>query len=244
MSYSASDAEKIEQGVQRGAVVVKLDRQFEIQFGVGMGDAGGAVNLSDDPPEYPAMQVVSTHPNVRYPVMRDPPLKDQTVLAEPPRYRRQKTMTHDTHVGSFYNMVTCCHDCYRVYLHKDRQRMMSKTRPPVSSKIWREETKNLVDPRMDSSRRGLSLGKDGGLKLSAAPSNLTRAQIRTAGRIVKESETSLMRQLRDADVDEVARKFTMTLIDPSTGRRTQGLGGKLSPPEIQAGSRKHQIAIQ
>jgi hypothetical protein len=51
--------------------------------------------------------------------------------AATPRYRRQKTMTHDTHVGSFYNMVTCCHDCYRVYLYKDRQRMMSKTRPPV-----------------------------------------------------------------------------------------------------------------
>ena len=70
------------------------------------------------------------------------------------------------------------------------------------------------------------------------------AQIKTAGRIIKDTETSLMRQLRDADVNEVAKKFTMTLIDPATGRRTQGLGGKWSPPEIQAGSRKHQIAIR
>jgi hypothetical protein len=42
--------------------------------------------VTDEPPEHPAMQVVSSHPNVRYPVMRDPPLKDQTVLAEPPRW--------------------------------------------------------------------------------------------------------------------------------------------------------------
>jgi len=35
----------------------------------------------------------------------------------------------------------------------------------------------------------------------------------------------------------------MTMIDPVTGRRTQGLGGRWSPPVVQAGSRKHQIAI-
>jgi hypothetical protein len=43
MSYSEADTERIEDAVQRGAVTVKLDSQFEIQFGVGMGD--GAVRL-------------------------------------------------------------------------------------------------------------------------------------------------------------------------------------------------------
>ena len=39
-----------------------------------------------------------SHPHIRYPMMRDPPLKDQTVLPEPPKYRRQKVVTHDKHV--------------------------------------------------------------------------------------------------------------------------------------------------
>jgi len=247
MSYGAADTVLIEQAVLRGAVTVKLDRQFEIQFGVGMGGQnGGESGGIEAPPEFPAMQVVSSHPHIRYPVMRDPPLKDQTVLPEPPKYRRQKVVTHDKHVWDFYKMVNCCHDCYRVYLYKDRQRMMSKTRPPVSAKMWREETAHLEDPRaLEAASRSVgglghtSNASSRGARVAA----LMGTQIKTAGQMIKDNESGFARRMREADVHEVAKKFTMTLIDPATGRRTQGLGGKWSPPGIQAGSRLHHVAI-
>jgi hypothetical protein len=62
MSYGEEDTWRIEQGVQRGAVTVKLDSQFEIHFGVGAGDS--TAPLSDQPPEHPAMQVRVRVPSI------------------------------------------------------------------------------------------------------------------------------------------------------------------------------------
>ena len=68
---------------------------------------------------------------------------------------------------------------------------------------------------------------------------MTRTQISTAGSVLKKPANAS----RKDEVTEMAKKFTMTLIDPATGRHTFGLGGKWSPPEIEAGSRIHKIAI-
>ena len=59
MSYSEADTNLIEQAVQRGAITVKLDGQFEIQFGMGMNGVG---MKSGQVHEHPAVQVGSSTP--------------------------------------------------------------------------------------------------------------------------------------------------------------------------------------
>ena len=114
-------------------------------------------------------------------------------------------------VWDFYKMVNCCHDCYRVYLYKDRQRMMSKTRPPVSAKMWREETAHLEDPRaLEAASRSVgglghtSNASSRGARVAA----LMGTQIKTAGQMIKDNESGFARRMREADVHEAGLHHT------------------------------------
>ena len=39
---------------------------------------------------------------------------------------------HDQFSRFYYDLVPVCHDCYRIYLEKDRRRMMSRLAPKAT----------------------------------------------------------------------------------------------------------------
>ena len=85
-------------------------------------------------------------------------------------------------------MVKCCYDCYRVYLFRDRQRLLAKLRTPVTNKTWAEAMEVLsVHMRQQELQTSVDAKsrlkeKMGGFKLAGATAmHDRRAEIKGGG---------------------------------------------------------------
>ena len=79
------------------------------------------------------------------PVRRVPPAAFLPGRLPDPR-RRPGTRARDSHTAVLYDMVPVCQDCLRVYLKKDRNRMMSKLQRPAGGGGLLAGSARLVPP--------------------------------------------------------------------------------------------------